>query len=138
MIKSRIPLSDDPEMRTATRFSTPPRFSGSARSLLAILGLTMGLVACGIPVSEDKQLYVGQWNDARTSLRIDADGTVSYERRVNPGQVTINAPIQEFRGNDFLVGLPGLTTTFEVSRPPWFEDGSWRMVVDGAELVRAD
>ncbi len=114
----------------------PLRSGGPARSLLAVLGLTIGLLACGIPVSEDKQLYVGQWNGAETSLRIDSDGTVAYERTSNLGHVTINAPIQEFRGDDFAVGLPLLTTTFEVSRPPWFEDGRWRMVVDGAELVR--
>ncbi len=125
-------------MRMAARFSRPLRSGGLARSLLTVLGLTIGLLACGIPVSEDKQLYVGQWNNAETSLRIDSDGTVAYERNSNPGHVTINAPIQEFRGDDFVVGLPLLTTTFEVSRPPWFEDGSWRMVVDGAELVRAD
>ena len=115
----------------------PLRSGSPARFLLAVLGLTIGLLACGISIPEDKQLYVGQWNGAATSLRIDADGTVSYERQANPGHVTINAPIQEFRGDDFAVGLPLLTTTFEVSRPPWFEGGRWRMVVDGAELVRA-
>ncbi|MEE8166211.1 MAG: DUF3859 domain-containing protein [Myxococcota bacterium] len=107
-----------------------------ARFLGAALCLTIGFLACGIPVPEDKQLYVGQWNNAETSLRIDSDGTVSYERRGNVGNVTINAPIQEFRGDDFVVGLPLLTTTFAVSRPPWFEGGRWRMIVDGAELVR--
>ncbi len=110
-----------------------PLRSGS-RALLAALGLTIGLLACGIPVSEDKQLYVGQWNNAETSLRIDSDGTVTYERSGNLGHVTINGPIQEFRGDDFTVGLPFLNTTFEVTRPPWFEQGRWRMVVDGAEL----
>ncbi len=115
----------------------PLRSGGPARSLLAALWLTIGLLACGISIPEDKQLYVGQWSNAQTSLRIDADGTVAYERQANPGHVTINAPIQEFRGDDFAVGLPLLTTTFEVSRPPWFEGGRWRMVVDGAELVRA-
>ena len=112
-------------------------FGRPARSLLAILCLTIGPLSCGIPIAEDKQLYVGHWTNAETSLRINADGTVSYERRANLGHVTINGPIQEFRGDDFAVGLPFLTTTFEVSRPPWFEGGSWRMVVDGAELVRA-
>ncbi len=107
------------------------------RSLLAVLGLTIGLLACGIPVSEDKQLYVGQWNNGQTSLRIDSDGTVTYERRGRLGHVNINGPIQEFRGDDFAVGLPFLNTTFEVGRPPWFEGGRWRMVVDGTELVRA-
>lgn len=106
------------------------------RSLIAFLGLTIGLLACGIPVSEDKQLYIGQWNNAQTSLRIDSDGTVTYERSGKVGHVRVNGPIHEFRGDDFAVGLPFLNTTFEVSRPPWFEDGHWRMVVDGAELVR--
>ncbi len=115
----------------------PFRSGGPARSLLAALWLTIGILACGIPVPEDKQLYIGHWDDAERSLRIDSDGTVSYERRGRLGQVKINGPIQEFRGDDFAVGLPLLTTTFEVSRPPWFEGGRWRMVVDGAELVRA-
>ena len=77
---------------------------GPARFLVAALLLAIGLLACGIPVPEDKQLYVGQWDDAETSLRIDSDGTVDYERHGKLGHVTIKGPIQEFRGDDFAVG----------------------------------
>ncbi len=110
----------------------------SAHAVVIALCAVLGFAACGISIPEDKQLYIGHWNNAEVSLRIDSNGTVAYERSSSIGHTTINGPIQEFRGDDFVVGLPLLNTTFEVSSPPWFEGRRWRMVVDGVELVRND
>jgi hypothetical protein len=101
-----------------------------------LVTLVLGLAACGVEIPEERQPYVGQWDAPDRSLRIDADGIVAYERRGNPGRVTLNGPIREFRGDDFVVGLPLLNTSFEVSRPPWRENGRWWMIVDGVVLVR--
>jgi len=69
-------------------------------------------------------------------LAISAGGEVSY-RRVDGGVTTqIDAPIKEFRGHDFVVGLGMFTTTFEVSVPPHVQDGAWQMTVDGVALRR--
>jgi len=106
----------------------------SAHAVVIALCAVLAFAACGISLPGDKQLYIGHWNNAEVSLRIDSNGTVAYERSGKIGHTKINGPIQEFRGDDFVVGLPVLNTTFEVNRPPWFEGGRWRMVVDGAEL----
>jgi hypothetical protein len=48
----------------------------------------------------------------------------------------IKGPIKKFEGDDFVVGMLGITTTFHVEKTPYEEDGMWRMKVDGANLVR--
>jgi hypothetical protein len=45
--------------------------------------------------------------------------------------------LRRFEGDNFVVGLPLLSTTFQVSKPPYEEAGRWKMIVDGVELTRA-
>jgi hypothetical protein len=94
------------------------------------------LTACSEPVSQLKRDYVGDWQGPRMTLSIRADGTVEYERIKEGGNVSIKGPLKEFRGDDFVVGVSFLTTTFEVSEPPHEVDGQWQMVVDGVRLTR--
>jgi hypothetical protein len=71
------------------------------------------------------------------TLTITPGGHVEYERVTGRVRTSIPAPIRRFEGGDFMVGVPGVSTTFRVQRRP-FQDGSdWKIVVDGAELVRA-
>lgn len=104
--------------------------------LLLVLVLGALLVGCGIKVPPEKQNYVGDWKGVGMSLLITSDSTVSYERKQGGGSTSINAPIQEFQGDNFVVGIAFMETTFEVSKPPFEENGQWKMVVDGVELVR--
>lgn len=67
-------------------------------------------------------------------LAIDADGRVRYQRRNGGGHTSIEAPIQRFEGDNFVVGVGFLSTTFVVSKPPHESDGVMRMTVDGVEL----
>ena len=69
-------------------------------------------------------------------LLILTDGTVSYQRLKNGGSTSINAPLKEFVGDDFVVGLAFLTTTFDVKNAPHQVDGKWVMVVDGVKLTK--
>lgn len=92
-------------------------------------------LGCGKPVPQDKASYIGEWKAVGMQLVISAEGRVEYER-LKPGKVTISAPIQSFEGDDFLVGIPYLTTKFVVSKPPYRDGEQWKMVVDGVELVR--
>ena len=100
----------------------------------AVLVLSALLSACGKPLPEDKQSYAGEWRSAQMVLIILEDGTVSYKRLRSGATTTVNGPIKEFRGDDIVVGLGLLTTTFVVSTPPREVDGQWEMVVDGVLL----
>jgi hypothetical protein len=109
-----------------------------ARIILLAVG-TFLLAACdlsGDPVPEDKAAYIGEWEAVGFDLVITADGGVAYERTSGGGSSSVNGPIQEFDGDDFSVGVWFISTTFEVSTPPYLEDGVWKMVVDGVELTR--
>jgi hypothetical protein len=108
------------------------------RILAVALAVTlMSLVACsGVEIPPDKQDYVGVWRAETMALEITRAGMVSYERVENGVTKEINAPIQEFRGDDFVVGVGPLNTTFRVDRLPYTEGGSWKFVVDGVELAR--
>ena len=89
-----------------------------------------------IPIPEEKRTYVGTWEGVGFHLTITDDGGVSY-RRVN-GNITktVTGPVKNFEGDDFVVGVLFLTTTFKVEHPPHMENNEWLMVVDGVELKK--
>ena len=105
---------------------------------LALAALVALLVACGEPLPPAKASYVGQWYAEKEKMRLEisANGHVDYERRHEHGKTSIKAPIQEFLGDDFTVGVGPFRTRFVVSKPPRLDGGVWKMTVDGVELVR--
>ena len=103
---------------------------------LALLAVTSLLTACGIAVPTERSGYVGKWRGDTISLRIRHNGAVDYERTQGALTKSVSAPIQEFVGDDFVVGIIGFTTTFKVQAPPMEVDGIWTMVVDGEQLVK--
>ena len=111
-------------------------------ALLMLAAALPMLSACGQQVPDDKAAYVGAWHAQGMDLELTREGTVHYKRvwrNTGLGTTTtkINAPLQRFEGDNFVVGILFLTTTFEVSTPPHQEAGTWKMVVDGVELNRA-
>ncbi|WP_163835900.1 hypothetical protein [Spartinivicinus ruber] len=96
----------------------------------------MLISACSKPVPEDKQSYVGEWQSENMYLYISTDGSVAYERVEGNSTTSINAPIKEFIGDDFIVGFLFFDTTFDVSKPPQEVNGEWQMVVDGIKLTK--
>ena len=95
------------------------------------------LAACGEPLPKSKVGYAGEWQAPSVYLLITPDGRVEYRRQREGGNVSIEAPIKEFEGDNFVVGVGPFTTTFVVSQPPKLgEDGKWKMTVDGVELTR--
>ena len=107
------------------------------RIFLASL-LSLALIACSNPIPESKMDYVGVWRGREMALLILPDGTVSYERLKNGGKTSVNGPLKEFIGDDFVVGVLFITTTFEVSEPPHEVNGQWQMVEDGVRLTRVE
>jgi hypothetical protein len=101
-----------------------------------LLAATLTLSACGNAVPPDKSAYVGEWRARSMGLLITRDGSVAYKRIRGGVTTSVNGPLRRFEGDDFVVGLPLVSTTFRVSRPPYKEAESWKMVVDGVELTR--
>ena len=100
-------------------------------SLLATL-----LVACAKPLPPDKANYTGEWKGGPISLLITADGRVKYARKEGGMSKSIDAPIKEFKGDNFVVGVGFMSTEFVVTAPPHDAGGAWKMTVDGVELTR--
>ena len=102
----------------------------------AAVSLALLLAACGEPVPQARSAYVGEWRAEKMQLAITQDGFVNYVRLHEHGKTTINAPIQRFEGDNFVVGIGPFSTTFVVSKPPHLDGSAWKMTVDGVELVR--
>lgn len=94
------------------------------------------LVACAKPLPEGKATYAGEWRGGPISLVITTDGRAAYRRHEGNMSKSIDAPIKEFNGDNFVVGVGFMSTEFVVSRPPHEEGGAWKMTVDGVELTR--
>ena len=104
---------------------------------LLLIALAAFLAGCADPIPTERKDYAGDWRSREMRLLITSDGRCEYERRRDGGGSTsINAPIQRFEGDNFVVGFGVFTTTFVVSRPPRLVGGQWKMTVDGVELTR--
>jgi hypothetical protein len=105
-------------------------------AVVLVLLLSFVLFGCAIPVPSDRVNYIGEWSALDMHLLITQDGSVRYWRLRRGLETSISGPLRGFEGDNFVVGLPLLSTTFVVSRPPYNENGTWKMVVDGVELTK--
>ncbi|MET4788187.1 hypothetical protein ABIF64_000365 [Bradyrhizobium japonicum] len=111
-------------------------------ALVILVAALPMLSACGQAIPDDKADYVGKRHAQAMDVEVTKDGTVRYQRVSNGGAIadtmttSINAPLRRFEGDNFVVGIPFISTIFEVSTPPHQEAGTWKMVVDGVELTR--
>jgi hypothetical protein len=112
---------------------------GIARSFLrtAAIALAALVLACAKPIAPERMAYVGDWQADNMRLTITREGQVRYARVKGGGRTSVDAPLQEFIGDDFIVGVGPMKTRFVVSSPPRREGNVWKMTVDGVELVRA-
>jgi hypothetical protein len=94
------------------------------------------LVACDKPLPPDKSNYAGEWKGGPISLVITSEGRVLYARKEGSMSKSLDAPVKEFKGDNFVVGVGFMSTEFVVSVPPHEESGEWKMTVDGVELTR--
>jgi hypothetical protein len=105
--------------------------------LAVLLAASILLSGCGKPVPPDKAAYVGEWQSREMHLSITEDGSVKYKRVSGGVSKSLSAPLRGFEGDNFVVGLPFMSTTFVVAKAPYEQDGRWKMVVDGVTLTRA-
>jgi hypothetical protein len=106
--------------------------------ILLMLGAFIYLLAgCNsILIPEEKRNYVGTWEGVGFHLTITDDGSVDYRRVKGNSRKTVTGPVKSFEGDDFVVGVLFITTTFEVQHPPYKDGDEWLMVVDGVELIK--
>ena len=126
--------------------------SSELSALLALSLLLFAVLACSdgdtkdssaSPIPPDKKDYIGHWRGALPggsfTLNIAPDGTVNYERKEGATSKSISSgKIKKFIGNDFEVEALIFSTTFKVEKPPYQDGQTWKMVVDGVEVVRKD
>ena len=107
------------------------------QSAVTVLLITFFLVGRGVPVPAEKSAYVGEWQETTMYLLITQDGSIRYNR-INGGVTTsVEGPLKGFDGDNFEAGIGPLSTKFVVSKPPFQEEGVWKMVVDGVELTKS-
>ncbi|HEV2681546.1 MAG TPA: hypothetical protein VGV14_13660 [Rhodanobacter sp.] len=94
------------------------------------------LAGCVKPLPPEKAAYAGEWRSTTMALLITQDGNVMYKRSDGNLSKSVNGPLQAFEGDNFVVGVGPVKTTFTVSTPPHEDQGSWKMVVDGVELTK--
>ena len=105
------------------------------KAVLAVLIVAV-LAACAKPLPADKTAYAGQWSGLAMEMLVTPDGRVDYKRITGNGTTSVNAPIKEFAGDNMIVGVGPMSTTFVVSKPPHQDGDAWKMTVDGVELTR--
>ena len=107
------------------------------RTLILAILFIAALGGCtSKPLPPDKQNYIGEWSSEHVYLHITADGFVHYRYQKGTMSKEINAPLKHFEGDDFVVGVGFLTTTFQVSEPPYQDGLDWKMVVDDVGLTK--
>lgn len=94
------------------------------------------LSVCSKPIDKSRLHYVGSWQNNEMALLILKDGSVAYKRLKGGVTTSVNGPLKEFNGDDFVVGVLFLTTIFKVTEPPHEVEGKWQMVVDGVRLTK--
>ncbi len=103
----------------------------------AAIAAALVVSACGKPVPAEKANYVGQWRSETMVLDISQEGRVAYKRVRGSSSTSVDGPLQRFEGDNFVVGVAFLSTTFAVSKAPYQDGARWKMVVDGVELTKA-
>src|SRR5271169_832997 len=91
--------------------------------------VALSLLGCGKPVPPEKSAYVGEWREKTMYLLITQDASVSFKRLKSGASTSVEGPLKGFDGNNFEVGIGPMSTTFIVSKPPYQDGESWKMVV---------
>jgi len=128
------------------------KLSSKQSSLLALSMMLFALLACKLgksgesnsnPIPDDKKNYIGEWRGflpgGSFQLSIGSDGSVNYERKEGSKSKSLSGgKISKFEGDDFVVKVLLISTTFKVTSPPHLDGRLWKMTVDGVEVSRKD
>jgi hypothetical protein len=103
-------------------------------SLLLIVNVAL-LSACSKGVPVDKRDFVGYWQSEKISLAIQVNGSMMYIDKTEAGKTkSLQGNISSFDAEGFVLGYPPFDTRFNVSKPPYQDGASKKMIVNGVEL----
>jgi hypothetical protein len=105
------------------------------KAVLAMLFVAT-IAGCSKPLPPEKAVYAGQWRGGAVELLITQDGRVDYKKVEGNSNKSISAPIKEFAGDNMVVGVGPMATTFVITVPPHQDGQAWKMTVDGIELTK--
>jgi hypothetical protein len=88
------------------------------------------------PIPQDQKVYVGIWQGSNIFLEIDADGNASYAKVMEGASETVDSPVKKIGDGKIVIGYLFITKTLELTKPPFEEDGKWKMVIDGVTLTK--
>jgi hypothetical protein len=128
----------DPELRrqALSELSTPMRAATWEWDDLAAEGAAAQAKVLEAKVETYKQDFYGTWIGGDWTLIISPNGNVDWKQEGSGTSKSINAPITRFGQHEFEVGMLGITSTFHIDTPPHDDNGTWKMTLDGVDLVR--
>src|SRR5690348_4103380 len=106
------------------------------RTGLILAAVAILLAACAKPLPAERAPYVGVWRGGPMVLVVCPDGRVAYRRKEGNRSTSVNAPLKEFKGDSFAVGVGFMSTDFVVTNPPHEDSGVWHMTVDGVDVTK--
>ena len=88
----------------------------------------------------DEDVYVGLWQGANATLRIDETGDVDYRRAPGADSAVaahaLSGQLERMGDERFGVRANGTGALYRMQSAPRHESSGWKMVFDGEELCR--
>ena len=102
-------------------------------SLLIILVVMLTGCVDKTPLSDENKVYAGKWvaNDG-TWIQVYNDGGGSFEQ----SNSNVKGGSANIADNKLTIGLMGINATFSIDKPPYEEDGKWKMELDGNTYIK--
>lgn len=88
------------------------------------------------PIPQDQTIYVGVWQGGNVFLEIMEDGNASYAKVQDGATETVDSPVKQIGDGKIVIGFLFFTKTLELTKPPYEEDGEWKMIIDGVTLTK--
>jgi hypothetical protein len=117
-----------------------------------ILGSMLSLIIVGCsktsPLLENQKDYIGKWKNDSSTLIIEKDGDAKYSQHLKAETKTtssdistsslsnIKAPITALDAQHIQIGEGSMSKEFKVDKPPFEQDGKWKVILDGQVYTR--
>lgn len=111
---------------------------------IILLSCSIPLIACAQTNSilKGQENFIGHWKAPNSEITVDRNGTFKYtstyqtENKTantfeqSSSQSNISAPISQINNQKIQVGTGDFSTTFNVNKPPYQQNGAWHMTIN--------